>query len=178
MMAHETGGGSSVESPGAGLAWEGFVAGLIGYATIVVFYAAGNLVGGEWIFHTPALLGSALLGRPVQDAGPWLGPAPIFVYNGLHLLAFLAIGYTAAWLTREIEIHPAAWYVFFFVFIMMFMFSLVVVFAMAVPVLDAFPTGSVVWANLAAAIAMGLYLARRHRGLMEKVEREGDPEVP
>lgn len=175
-MAHGS-GASSAERPGGGLAWEGFVAGLVGYVTIVVLYAAGNLIGGEWILHTPALLGSALLGRPVQDAGPWLGPAPIFVYNGLHLLAFLAIGYAAAWVTREIELHPSAWYVFFFLFIMMFVLSLVVVFAVAVPVLDAFPTASVVWANLAAAVTMGTYLARRHRGLLEKVDRKGDPEA-
>ena len=172
------GGGPATERPGGGLAWEGFVAGLIGYATIVVLYALGNLLGGEWVLHTPTVLGSAILGEPLPDPVSAAGPAPIFVYNGLHLLAFLAVGFGSAWLVREIESHPAEWYLAFFAFVMAFMFSLVVVFAVAVPVLDAFPTGSVVWANLAAAAAVGTYLARRHRGLLETVEREGDPEVP
>lgn len=76
------------------------------------------------MLHTPTVLGSAVLGQPLPDPVSAAGPAPIFVYNGLHLLAFLAVGFTSAWLVRE---------------------------AVAVPVLDAFPTGSVVWANLAAA---------------------------
>ena len=170
-------GGASPESPG-GLAWEGFVAGLIGYATIIVLYALGNLLGGEWVLHTPTVLGSAILGQPLPDPVSAAGPAPIFVYNGLHLMAFLAVGFASAWLVWEVESHPAEWYLAFFAFVMIFMFSLVTVFAVAIPVLDAFPTGSVVWANLAAAAAVGIYLARRHRGLLARVESEGDPEVP
>lgn len=176
-MDQENGGGPSAETPG-GLAWEGFVAGLIGYATIIVLYALGNLLAGEWVLHTPTVLGSAILGQPLPDPVSAAGPAPIFVYNGLHLLAFLAVGFGSAWLVREVESHPAEWYLAFFAFVMIFMFSLVVVFAVAIPVLDAFPTGSVVWANLVAAAAVGIYLARRHRGLLARVESEGDPEVP
>lgn len=153
------------------------MAGLIGYATIVVLYAIGNLLGGEWLLHTPALLGSAILGQAVPEPVSAVGPAPIFVYNGLHLIAFLVVGFVSALLVREIEVHPTAWYVFFFLFIMIFVFGIVLVFAVAVPVLDAFPTGSVVWANLAAAVAMGGYLSRHHRGLLGKVAREGDPEA-
>lgn len=170
--AHRPSGGDAE----GGLAWEGLVAGLIGYATIVFLYAAGNIVAGEWILHTPAVLGSAILGQPLADRVSASGPAPIFVYNGLHLLAFLGIGFGSAWLMRRIEVHPVEWYLAFFVFVMAFMFSLVVVFVVAVPVLDAFPTASVVWANLVAAGVVGTYLARRHRGLLREIEREGDPE--
>ena len=177
-MTSGTGGDEPrTAGPEGGLAWEGFVAGLIGYATIVVLYAVGNLIGGEWILHTPTVLGSAILGEAVPDPVSAAGPAPIFVYNGLHLLAFLGVGFGSAWLIREVELHPVEWYLAFFAFVMAFMFSLVVVYAVAVPVLEAFPTGSVLWANLAAAAAVGLYLARRHRGLLEKVSRERDPEV-
>ena len=177
MTEEPVGGESRAAAPQGGLAWEGFVAGLIGYATIVVLYAVGNLVGGEWILHTPTVLGSAILGDAVPDPVSAAGPAPIFVYNGLHLLAFLGVGFGSAWLVREIEMHPVEWYLAFFAFVMAFMFSLVVVYAVAVPVLEAFPTGSVLWANLAAAGAVGFYLARRHRGLLERVSREGDPEA-
>jgi len=95
----------------------------------------------------------------------------------IHLLAAAGVGFGAAWLVREIEMHPVEWYLAFFAFVMAFMFSLVVVHVVAVPVPEAFSTGSVPWANLAAIGAVGVYLARRRRGLLEEVSREGDPEV-
>lgn len=75
------------------------------------------------------------------------------------------------------EVHPVEWFLAFFAFVTLFMFSLVVVLATAIPVLDAFPTGSVARGTLAAALAMGIYLGRRHRGLLAGLEREGDPEA-
>ncbi len=38
----------------------GLFAGLLGYAIVVVYFAAANLVAGRSLFHTAALLGSAM----------------------------------------------------------------------------------------------------------------------
>lgn len=78
---------------------------------------------------------------------------------------------------RVTEVHPVEWFLAFFAFVTLIMFSIVVVLATAIPVLDAFPTGSVAWRTLAAALAMGICLGRRHRGLLAMLDREGDPEA-
>ena len=92
--------------PDSARVWfEGLVTGFLGYFTIVLFYGLLNLLIGQSFFHT-----AALLGRGLVEAGPDGGiPDPagaILAINGLHLLAFLAIGLVAAWLVMQMERHP------------------------------------------------------------------------
>lgn len=155
--------------------WEGFVAGLLGYATVAVFFGVFNLVEGRSFFFTAALLGEALIG-PVVPAGELrVSVGPVLAYNGIHLLAFLAIGTVAAWLVIFAEEHPGAWYLVFFLFLAGFLFSVVLVLLYAAPVADAMPWGSVLGANAAAGLAMGGYLTRAHPRVWRQARGERDP---
>ena len=80
---------------------EGFVAGLLGYGAVVVLFGILNLAAGESPFHTASLLGSALLGSSLDQAGE-LGP--VLAYNGLHLVVSVLLGTAAAFLAARAEV--------------------------------------------------------------------------
>ena len=156
---------------------EGLIAGFIGYATIIVVYGLVNLMTGKPFFLTAALLGNAVLGSagPGADLG---APGPIIVYNGIHLIAFIGIGLGAAWLISQTELHPAIWYLAFYLFLTVFFVGLVVMRIVAAPVIDQLPWGwPMIWVNLAAVTLMGLYLWKAHPRLWREVTEHGDPEV-
>lgn len=159
--------------------WQGFVAGLVGYAVVALFFGVMNVVSGESFFLTAALLGHSLLGTEVASAVEIVRPAPVFAYNGLHLLLFLAFGFAASWAVEEVERHPVLWYLVFFVFLAGFFYNVALVTLFTLPVAArAVPWGSIVAANLLAALGMGTYLARRHPRFRARVEARGDPERP
>jgi hypothetical protein len=154
-------------------AWvvEGLVTGLIGYATVAVFFMAADLVGGAGPFHTPAMLGGALFFgvREVGDVALGaLGPAPVIAYNGVHLLASLVIGTGAAWLVFQTERNRPLWYVVFFIFLAGFIYSVVIVGVLAAELTPFLPWSLIVAANVAAGITAGGYLWRRHTGLLNR----------
>lgn len=154
--------------------WEGFVAGLIGYAAVALLFGVVNVVQGRSFFHTAALLGSALVGG--GEAGVSVTAAPVLAYNGLHLLIFLVLGLVAAWLVLETERHPEIWYLVFFVFLAGFMLNLTLFLLYTAPLPEGLPWGTMVLANLLAAVAMGLYLRGAHPRLWAEVREHGDPE--
>lgn len=159
--------------------WQGFVAGLIGYAAVAVFFGVVNLVSGHSFFYTAAVLGHVLLGTEPASASELVQPAAVFAYNGVHLLLFLVFGFVASWLVEETDRHPAFWYLVFFAFLVGFFFNVALVTVFTVPApADAVPWGSIVAANLLAGLGMGTYLAGRHPGLRAEVEDRGDPERP
>lgn len=150
---------------------EGFLAGLIGYAVVVIFFALVNLLGDRSIFHTAALLGRGLTGLSAGASGVEAGP--ILAYNAIHLLAFLAIGLGAAWLVRATDRRIELWFVAFFVGVSGVVFVMTF-FLLAVPTMRSLPWWSIAASNLAAAFGMGSFLLRRHPGLWRRVRDEGD----
>ena len=139
---------------------DGLLSGMAGYALISIYFALSNLIAGLPALHTIAALGEALFGGT--------NPGQMIAYNGLHLAVFLVLGAIAALLIREVELHPAFWYVLFFVSIAGFIFSYVVmtVIARQIAGLDAY---SVAVGNLVAAIGMAFVLWRRHPGMVDAV---------
>jgi hypothetical protein len=156
--------------------WEGFVAGVLGYATVAAFFGVFNMVEGRSFFFTAALLGEALIGPVVPPGEVSVTAGPVLAYNGVHLLAFLIIGIGAAWLVIFAEEHPGLWYVVFFLFLAGFFFSVALVLLYASPVAEAMPWGSVLGANAAAALAMGGYLLKAHPRVWRDSWQERDPE--
>lgn len=152
---------------------EGLYAGLIGYATVVVVVGAIDVIMGRSFFYTPAVLGSALFG---SSGAVVVTPEVVFPYNGVHLLAFLGLGFLIAFLVYEIELHAVIWYFVFFAILGLFFVSLFVIDALGRAGGPGIPWGSVVIANSVAALAMGWYLHRRHRGLWPEMRDQTDPE--
>lgn len=154
------------------VARDGVLAGAIGYLAIVLFYAALNLLAGRPVWHTADVLGRALLGRSATH------PAPIFVYNGLHLVAFLGLGFAASWLIVETERHPKLWYLVFSLALFVFLHIFGAVAALAAPVQEALPTWSILVASLISAAAMGASLWWTHPGLRDVLAEAGEFEDP
>ena len=79
---------------------EGVTAGLLGYGSVVLLFIVLNLMAGEPVFHTPFLLGSALLGSLLDQPGIY---GPILAYNGLHMAVSLGLGVFASLLAQRAE---------------------------------------------------------------------------
>jgi hypothetical protein len=131
----------------------GFFSGAIGYATVSLFHAVLNVLGGRPPWSTLEAMGNALF------AGG--GPGPLIAYNGIHLALFLLIGLIASLLVEELELHPGFWYVIFFMLVTGFVvgFALSVVLTGSIAHVNAL---SVAAGNLLAALAMGTYLYLSH----------------
>lgn len=152
---------------------EGLVVGLIGYAAVALFVGGYDLLAGRSFFHTVATLGRGL----VADPGPpgTVDPGALLAFNGLHLLAFLAIGLVVAKLAHAIELHPVFWYLAFFFCLGVFFASVAAISAID-PQREALPGWVIVAANVVAGLLMGSYLMRRHPRLWSAMRRSGREE--
>jgi hypothetical protein len=140
----------------------GLIMGLIGYAVVAFVTAVLNIGVGRSPFYTAALFGSALFYDLADPGTLTITAAPVFAYNALHLLVFLALGFLIAWLVTVAERHPAAAYIILLplLFVAAHMFLALVIFAR--PLLgDAGPV-QIGLASVAATFAMGWYAWRSH----------------
>lgn len=152
---------------------EGLLAGLIGYVTVVALFGVINLAGGEAVFHTAALLGSALFFGARSAADIVAGPGPIIAYNGIHIVVSLLIGLGAAWLIFQTEKNHPLWFIVFFVFLAGFVYSVAMVGMLVAEVVELLSWQEIVVANLAAGVTAGGYLWWRHsRLILELTEEE------
>ena len=151
---------------------EGLVTGLVGYVTVVVLFALLNLVSGVGVFHTPALLGSALFFGVRAPDQVVTGPAPIIAYNGIHILVSLVIGLAAAWLVFQAEKNRPLWYVVFFVFLAGFIYGIAVMGVFAAEATHLLSWRTILLANLAAGLTAGGYLWWRHAQLLQELGTE------
>lgn len=152
---------------------EGFVAGLLAFASVALFFAVLNLIRGEPPLETVARLGAPLV---PGEGGEDDRVAAIFAYNGVHLAVSLTVGLFAAWLIHEAELHRNLWYVFFSVFIAAGFYSIVIMGVVGAELLSAVGWSDVVGANALWAATILVYLLRRHRDLGARL-KGSDPEA-
>lgn len=152
---------------------DGLWIGIIGYLTVALVTGVLDLLRGVSFFYTPAVLGGALFGRGDSVA---VTPEVVFPYNGVHLLTFLAIGMVISFLIREVELHPVLWFLAFFVLLGMFFFSLALFGAMGAGTEPGVPWASILVADAVAALAIGVFVGRRHPGLWRAMRDDSDPE--
>ena len=146
----------------AGVRREAIVTGLLGAATIMIWFLILDVVDGRPLY-TPTVLGTALVHRgPVSLDDPQVSVPMVLLYTLVHGLAFCLIGYVAAWLFAVAERHPP--YIFgLLLFIIFFFCGFVSVMLLAEPtVLEVLTVPAVLAGNLLAAFVMGRYLWRRH----------------
>lgn len=141
---------------------DGLVAGLIGYVTVVVYFAVLNVVQGRSVFHTAALLGAHLFHGLESPAELVIAPGPVIAFNGVHAALFTGAGFFMAWLAGLAERVPQGWYlvVALFLVVMPHLFGLPVWFT--APIQAEIPLWHVVIASSLAALAMGGYLLAAH----------------
>jgi hypothetical protein len=143
---------------------EGIVAGLIGAATIAVWFLILDLVQGRPLY-TPTVLGTALFRAGAGLTSPQsLVPSYELAlwFTWVHVLVFILIGGGAAWLIHLAARDPNFGFGIL-LFLVVFMFGFIgVSLVFAGEVLQALAWPAILIGNLLAAGAMAWYFWRRH----------------
>jgi hypothetical protein len=146
---------------------EGIVAGLLGAATIAVWFLIVDTVNGRPLY-TPTVLGTAIFRQGVGLESPETLPISfemVFLFTWVHALVFAAIGGVAAHLLAYAE-HTANVGFGIVLLFVIFEFGFVAVTTVfAGDVLASLAWPAVLAGNLLAAGAMGAYFWRRHPNL-------------
>jgi hypothetical protein len=143
---------------------EGIVAGLLGAATIAVWFFILDAIQGRPLY-TPTVLGTALFrGRVGLTAGSSLPPSFELVlwFTWVHVLVFVVLGGAAAGLLRLAERDPNFGFGIL-LFLVVFMFGFIgVSLVFAEEVLHALAWPAILFGNLLAAGVMAWFFWRRH----------------
>ncbi|MEX2531035.1 MAG: hypothetical protein WD960_09710 [Gemmatimonadota bacterium] len=141
---------------------EGFIAGLVLYMTVALFFAGVNVLAGRSPFYTALVLGQPLLGAVPDPLDPSPTAPAVMAFNSVHLLASLALGAAAAVLVGAIEKMRGAWYVFFFIFVAGSIVTIVGLGVLTAETSHLLPWHSVATAHLAGAATTTAYLWWSH----------------
>jgi hypothetical protein len=154
----------SAASRRIGLTAEGVTAGIIGGATIALWFLVLDSVRGHPLY-TPTLLGTSIFEPGTPIAAPEALPISVplvLLFTALHGAIFIAIGEIAALLVRLGEKNANYTFgivLFLVIFISGFFF---VTGVFAAHVLEALSWQAVFIGNLLAVSAMVVYFKRRH----------------
>ncbi len=145
---------------------EGLIAGLVGAATVALWFLVIDSIQGRPLY-TPTVLGRALFGRgaglPWPDVGPDLGMVLMFTW--VHGLAFVVVGGVVARLLALAERQPSVGFGIVMLFVFFEFGFIAAAMLFAAPVLHALAWPAILVANLLAAAAMGGYFWLRHPNL-------------
>jgi hypothetical protein len=168
--------GQALLGPWTGVVREGVIGGIIGAATVALWFIVYDMLAGRPLY-TPALLGAALLQGVRNPAALRVSADVLLGYSVLHGAAFVAFGISAAILLAISEREPL---LLLGVVVLFTCFE--VLFFGVVMLLDEALVGALGWwtifvANILAAVAMLGYFLARHRGLHGRLmERWADQE--
>ena len=154
-------------SDDATLYQEGIVAGIIGAATVALWFLVVDAVQGRPLY-TPTVLGTALFGRGTAPASLdtlSVSPNMVLMFTWVHGLAFAAIGGVASRLLAMAERNPSLGFGVVLLFVVFEFGFTVTAMLVAAPVLKALTWPSILIANLLAAAAMSAYFWLRHPAL-------------
>lgn len=146
---------------------EGIIAGLIGAATIAIWFLILDVLDGRPL-HTPTVLGTALFRQSAGLDAPGdldVSLEMVLMYTWVHALIFCIIGGVASKLIAlaERDSNLGFGILLFFVF---FEFAFIVVALVFVePVLHTLAWPAILVGNLLAAAMMGAYFRRHHADL-------------
>jgi hypothetical protein len=146
---------------------EGFVAGLIGAATVAVWFLILDTIQGRPLY-TPTVLGTAFFHQGALAAP---GNIPIsleltLVYTWIHGLVFCAIGVLAAKLLALAETNPDLGFGILLLGVVFEVGFLVVALFFGEAILGRLAWESILIGNSLAAAAMAAYFWRRHPNLV------------
>ena len=152
---------------------DGLIVGIIGYASVALFYAVFDLVAARGALYTVDLLGKSVF-KGLRDPGVLgvpmkLDMAAIASYNGLHFFVSLVIGLVVAGLVAQAEREPAQTRLIRFIIVLGFVVTIVAVGWLTGPIRLLLPWWSIVAANAFAVIVAGAYLLRRRPGTWRRL---------
>ncbi len=146
---------------------EGLVAGLVGAATIALWFLALDTLAGRPL-RTPTILGTAMFRGGQGLASPETLPVSfemVVLYTWVHALVFCVIGGLAARLLAVAESQPNVGFGILLLFVVFEFGFLVATLLFSEPVLEVVTWPAILTGNLLAALAMGVYFWRRHPDL-------------
>jgi len=165
-MATQTDATTIPESRTTALYQEGLVAGLVGAATIALWFLVLDSLSGRPLY-TPTVLGTALFRRggttPLSEILPNL--EMVLMFTWVHGLVFVAIGGIVARLLALAERQPSVGFGILMLFVFFEFGFIVAAMFFAEPILHALAWPAVLVANILAAAAMGGYFWLRHPNL-------------
>lgn len=146
---------------------EGTIVGMLGATAVVVWFFVADFIAGHPLF-TPYALGSVLQGFFGVET-PASIPATIMMYTIFHYLAFIGVGIIFAAIFNAAEREPAI----LAGFVILFIGLEIICLGLTVMVHESSALRQIAWyqigaANLVASLAMGTYLVRRHRKVIER----------
>lgn len=140
---------------------DGVLTGIAGAAVVALWFLILDAARGQ-MFFTPSLIGSVLFLDQPAEAVTDVNGLIVLAYTGLHGMLFLLAGTLIAWMFSQFDRNPQLGIVLLLLFLLFesVVFSLE---AAVVPqLIGAMGTLAVASANLFAAVAMFLFLLRRH----------------
>jgi hypothetical protein len=145
---------------------EGLIAGLIGAATVALWFLLIDLLQGRPLY-TPTVLGTALFGRGIGFPSPYAGPdlGMVLMFTWVHGLAFVVVGGVVARLLAVAERQPSVGFGIVILFVLFEFGFIAAAMLFAAPVLRALAWPAILVANLLAATTMGSYFWLRHPNL-------------
>lgn len=144
---------------------EGLIAGVIGGATVALWFLLCDLEAGVPL-RTPALLAGTLLAGITDPAAIRISAPLIFGYTVVHFAAFGALGIAAAWLIAAARRQPAAMLGLLMLFACFEVFAIGFAAVISHLLLDQLGWPMIVGANALASVAMLAFFYMRHRDLV------------
>jgi hypothetical protein len=145
--------------------WQGIIAGLIGYASVALLVGVMDVFQGRSFFFTAALLGEAVFHGLRDPAQLVVWPGPVFAYNGLHLVTFLAFGMIAAWLAYLSERGSQYWYLAVVLYLLVLAHLFAAVMLLTEELRGVIPEYEIWIPSIVAGTAIAVYLLRVHPAL-------------
>ena len=169
LQSHTTSASTAVSEPAelSRVYVEGVVAGVIGAATIAVWFFVLDLLHGR-PFYTPNVLGAALSlsGTIADPATAPISMELVVFYTWIHALVFCAIGGSAAKLISLAERDLNFGFGILLLFVIFEFGFVAAAMVFAEPILRALAWPAVLVGNLLAAGAMAVYFWRHHPKLL------------
>lgn len=152
---------------------EGIIVGLIGYASVALFYSVFDFLAARGTLYTVDLLGKAVF-RGLRDPGVLRFPlaidtGAIFSYNALHLVLALAIGLIVTALVAHADEHPSHSRAVTFVIVAGFVVTIAAAGLLSAPIRPLLPWWSIIVANALATLLAASYFAVRRPGLSRRL---------
>jgi|RhiMetdeSRZDD1v2_1073273.scaffolds.fasta_scaffold168456_3 hypothetical protein len=143
---------------------EGAVAGLIGAATVAVWFLLFDIFEGAPL-QTPTVLWYGLVRGGATSGAVTAAIGPVIGYTVIHVVAFVLFGIVAAWLVAGAEREPAMLLALLIFFGAFEVFFLALVTFLARPVLGVVAWWAILIGNFLAAVTMLWYFFVQHREL-------------
>lgn len=147
----------------------GLIVGVIGYASVAIFYAAFDVLAARGALYTVDLLGKALfrglrdpsvLGVPIE-----LDFAALSLYNVIHLIIALIIGLIVTGLVDHAYRNPSRGRMVLLVIVAGFVVTIIGVGLLTTEIRPVLPWWSIVVANSLAVVLAGAYLVKKRPGV-------------